>query len=282
MSEKNQLNENIKQFYDNSSALWEKTWGEHMHHGYYGADGTEEKNHLQAQVDLMEELLRWGNVQSPKNILDIGCGIGGSSLYLAEKFGARVTGITLSPYQVNRATERAAAAGMSEKVRFQVADALNPPFENGQFDLLWSLESGEHMPEKEKFIQKCYDLLKPGGTFLMATWCHRNLPPALSDDEQELLNRIYNVYHLPYILSINEYAQIAENIGFTNIETTDWSDAVAPFWNAVVKSVFRWDSITGLVQSGWSTIRGAMAMTQMIRGYREGLIKFGLFQGRKP
>ncbi|MCB0300775.1 MAG: SAM-dependent methyltransferase, partial [Calditrichaeota bacterium] len=116
----------------------------------------------------------------------------------------------------------------------------------------------------------------------MATWCHRNLPPALSGDEQELLKRIYNVYHLPYILSINEYAQIAENIGFTNVETTDWSDAVAPFWNAVVKSVFRWDSITGLVQSGWSTIRGAMAMTQMIRGYREGLIKFGLLQGRKP
>ncbi|MHC5833204.1 MAG: methyltransferase domain-containing protein, partial [Nostoc sp.] len=53
------LSEQIQQFYDASSGLWEQIWGEHMHHGYYGADGTQKKDRRQAQIDLIEELLTW-------------------------------------------------------------------------------------------------------------------------------------------------------------------------------------------------------------------------------
>jgi len=112
------LNQNIQNFYDASTRLWEETWGEHMHHGYYGPDGTAEKDHFQAQIDLIEEFLRWGNVTQPRKILDVGCGVGGSSLYLANKFGADVTGITLSPVQVSRAKTRAIDAGLAKKRTF--------------------------------------------------------------------------------------------------------------------------------------------------------------------
>lgn len=77
------LQQQIQQFYDASSSLWEQIWGEHMHHGYYGADGNVKKERRQAQIDLIEELLQWSGVQQAENILDVGCGIGGSSLYLA-------------------------------------------------------------------------------------------------------------------------------------------------------------------------------------------------------
>jgi len=158
---------------------------------------------------------------------------------------------------------------------------MNPPFPNESFDLIWSLESGEHMPDKQRFLQTCFDLLQPGGIFLMATWCHRPVPPDLTPDERNSLEKIYQTYHLPYIISISEYADLAKSVGFTAIETTDWTEAVAPFWKAVVRSVFRLKSITGLAQAGLSTIRGAMAMSLMISGYRSGLIRFGLLQGRK-
>jgi len=276
------LNQNIQKFYDASTRLWEETWGEHMHHGYYGPDGTAEKDHFQAQIDMIEEFLRWGNVTQPRKILDVGCGVGGSSLYLANKFGAEVTGITLSPVQVSRAKTRAIEAERAEQTRFYAADAMNPPFPNESFDLIWSLESGEHMPDKQRFLQTCFDLLKPGGIFLMATWCHRPESPELTPDERNSLEKIYQAYHLPYIISISEYADLAKNVGFTAIETADWTEAVAPFWKAVVRSVFRVKSITGLAQAGFSTIRGAMAMSLMISGYRSGLIRFGLLQGRKP
>ncbi len=277
-----ELNRNIRAFYDAASELWENTWGEHMHHGYYGADGTENRNHRQAQQDLIEELLKWARITRADHILDVGCGIGGSCLYLAEKYNARAAGITLSPVQASRARQRALAAPQGHFTRFVVADALNPSFAHGTYDLVWSLESGEHMPDKREFLQACADMLSPGGTFVMATWCHRPLPPDLSAGERRFLNRLYRAYHLPGILSIPQYAALASEVGFDDVTTADWSAAVAPFWKAVGRSALRFRSIRGLFGAGWPAIRGALAMRFMTRGYRRGLIRFGLLRGKKP
>ncbi|MBD2347063.1 methyltransferase domain-containing protein [Anabaena subtropica] len=276
------LYERIQQFYDASSGLWEDIWGEHMHHGYYGADGTQQKNRRQAQIDLIEELLHWAGVQTAENILDVGCGIGGSSLYLAEKFDAKATGITLSPVQANRATERAKEAGLSGRSQFLVANAQAMPFADNSFDLVWSLESGEHMPDKTKFLQECYRVLKPGGRLIMVTWCHRPTDEApLTADEQKHLEDIYRVYCLPYVISLPEYEAIARQLPLNNIHTADWSQAVAPFWNVVIDSAFTPQAIFGLLRAGWTTIQGALSLGLMRRGYESGLIRFGLLTGNK-
>ena len=278
------LNRQIQQFYDASSGLWEQVWGEHMHHGYYGASGNEKKDRRQAQRDLIEELLKWAGVQQAQNILDVGCGIGGSSVYLAEKFNATATGITLSPVQAARALERAAVAGLNTRTQFQVADALNMPFADAAFDLVWSLESGEHMPDKIKFMQECYRVLKPGGTLIMVTWCHRpTAPPSgpLTADEQKHLADIYRVYCLPYVISLPEYEAIARDLSLQNIRTADWSTAVAPFWDVVIDSAFNPMAIFGLLCSGWGTIQAVLSLGLMRQGYESGLIRFGLLCGNK-
>ena len=165
----NSLYRDIREFYDASSELWESIWGEHMHHGYYGKNGNYRLDRRQAQIDLIEELLLWADCTgkspdgTPQNIVDVGCGIGGSTLHLAQKFGCKATGITLSPVQASRAKERAEEANLSDAVSFEVANALEMPFADDTFDLVWSLESGEHMPDKAKFLSECYRVLKPGG-----------------------------------------------------------------------------------------------------------------------
>ncbi|XZO03076.1 MAG: methyltransferase domain-containing protein [Microcoleus sp.] len=308
------LYQQIQQFYDASSGLWEQVWGEHMHHGYYGPDGNLKKERRQAQIDLIEELLDWAGTPSdtqlsePYNILDVGCGIGGSTLYLTEKFSSvagnnfrlddevdrnfsrspgqsktetriTATGITLSPVQANRAKERAKMAGLENNVNFLVADALNTPFPDNSFDLVWSLESGEHMPDKIKFLQECYRVLKPGGTLILATWCHRPVGETageLTDAERRELAEIYRVYALPYVISLPEYEEITRSLPFTNIRTADWSKAVAPFWDIVIDSAFTPSAIWGLLTSGWTTIQAALALSLMSRGYQSGLIRFGL------
>ncbi len=278
------LNEQIKQFYDSSSQLWEEIWGEHMHHGYYGRSGNYKINRRQAQIDLIEELLIWAKVNQVENIIDVGCGIGRSTLYLAEKFTAQATGISLSPVQISRATQRAKEADLSDKVRFLCANALEMPFPDNTFDLVWSLESGEHMPNKTKFLAECYRVLQPGGKLIMATWCHRStnsFAGELTEDEQRHLEEIYRVYCLPYVISLPEYEIIVNESGFKDICSNDWSTAVAPFWDVVIDSAITPQAIIGLLSAGWQTIESALSLPLMSKGYQRGLIRFGVIYASK-
>jgi len=143
------------------------------------------------------------------------------------------------------------------------------------------MESAEHIKDKPELLHLFYKLLKPGGKFLMVTWCHRDTPPDLSDSEQNLLQHVCNLYHLPPWISIANYEHLAKNTGFVNVKAEDWSRAVFPFWGAVIQSAFTWQGMKGLLRSGWGTIRGAYAMRYMQAGFRKGLIKYGVFQGQK-
>jgi tocopherol O-methyltransferase len=283
----NSLYQDIREFYDASSGLWESIWGEHMHHGYYGKNGNYKLERRQAQIELIEELLLWSGYNPgnpPRNILDVGCGIGGSTLYLAEKFGCQATGITLSPVQASRAIARAVEAGLDSQVDFAVANALAMPFEDNTFDLVWSLESGEHMPDKARFLGECYRVLKPGGKLIFATWCHRETDSVagnLTPNEVAHLKEIYRVYCLPYVISLSEYRAIATECGFQNLIADDWSMAVEPFWSVVIDSAIAPQAIAGLFQAGWQTIQGALSLGLMSRGYARGLVRFGLISATK-
>jgi MPBQ/MSBQ methyltransferase len=60
-----------------------------------------------------------------------------------------------------------------DNVSFQVMDALNMGWEDESFDLVWACESGEHMPDKKKYIDEMTRVLKPGGSIVIACWCQR-------------------------------------------------------------------------------------------------------------
>lgn len=280
---RDELKIGIAGFYDRSSKLWEDVWGEHMHHGYYIPENR--TDHVQAQVDLIDEVLKWGDVKSAKNVVDVGCGIGGSSRHIARKYDCKAQGITLSPYQANRGNELAKEQGLSDQASFQVADALDMPFDDNSFDLVWSLESGEHMPDKQKFVSELFRVAAPGGRILVVTWVTRDLEEGetqLTKKEEKLLAKINRAYYLPRWVSTSDYVKVFKEQGATDIKTEDWSYIIAPFWKAVIKSSLNLKSVIGLFKSGFSTIRGAWAMLLMLKGYNMGLIKFGLITCTKP
>ena len=280
---RDELKIGIAGFYDRSSLLWENVWGEHMHHGYYiPANRTD---HVQAQIDLIDQVLLWANVDQATKVVDVGCGIGGSSRHIARKFSCTTEGITLSPYQANRGNELAVVQGVQEACHFQVADALEMPFPNDTFDLVWSLESGEHMPDKKQFVSELFRVATPGGRIIIVTWCHRDLQPnetSLTPSELRLLRRINRAYYLPQWCSVQDYVNIMTDKGATDVRREDWSYIIAPFWKAVIRSSLNLKSIWGLLRSGFSTQRGAYAMFLMLSGFNKGLIKFGLITCSKP
>jgi tocopherol O-methyltransferase len=277
------LKAGIASFYDKSSPLWEETWGEHMHHGYYVPAGR--TDHKQAQVDMIDEVLKWANAAGARRAVDVGCGIGGSSRHLARRFGCKTSGITLSPYQANRGNELAAQQNLRDLCDFQVADALDMPFRSNTFDLVWSLESGEHMPDKVQFVRELFRVAQPGGRIIIVTWCHRDLQPgeaSLTKREERLLRQINRAYYLPRWCSVSDYVGWLSDLGATDVRAEDWSYVIAPFWKAVIRSSLSLKSLWGLLKAGFSTQRGAVAMLLMLRGYRKGLIKFGLITCTKP
>ena len=289
------LNDGIAKFYDESSELWERVWtaegggdGAHMHHGYYASDNRGLNggsiDHARAQVDMITESLHWANVRAMTRVCDVGCGIGGSSRFMAKTYGCRAEGVTLSPVQAARANELSRQEGLGDKARYQVADALNMPFENGAFDFVWSMESGEHMPDKKKFVDELARVCAPGGRILIVTWCHRVLEPgkSLERAEKVLLDRICDAYYLPAWCSIADYEALAKDAGLVDIRTEDWSEEVKPFWKGVIKTALTLKGVMGLIKAGPATLRGALVMPLMQTGLATGTIKFNLITARKP
>ena len=113
-------------------------------------------------------------------VLDIGCGWGGMALYLHEKTGADVLGITLSEEQLRVARARAEAAGVADRVRFELIDYRDV---EGTFDRIVSVGMFEHVgpPQYRTYLAKCRDLLTPDGVMLLHT-IGRAGGPGLTDN----------------------------------------------------------------------------------------------------
>ncbi len=278
------LNTRIRNFYDASTPLWLNTWGEQMHHGYYGPDGRRKVDHRQAQVDMIEAMLEWG--QAPASVghfLDAGCGVGGSSRYLASRYpGSHGLGVTLSPVQAANGQRYNSEARLADRLEIRTQDVYT--LENEQantYDLIWSMESAEHMADKARLMRLFHHLLRPGGRLIMATWCHRPVPPALSAADKRVLDKICDLYHLPPLVSVPALATAAQGTGFAHVATDDWSAAVEPFWGAVIRSGLDPRNWPGLLRAGASTVKGAWAMKYMKEGFATGAIRYGLLRATK-
>ena len=115
-------------------------------------------------------------MKTGSRIVDIGCGFGGTSIYLAKKYGASVTGITIFPVQVRMAKEAAAKTNLDAS--FLLMDAEEMQFAE-PFDLLWSVESISHYHDPRKFFASAVKFLKPGCCFALTDWFQKeNLSPA--------------------------------------------------------------------------------------------------------
>ena len=112
-----------------------------MHHGYY--EDNKVTDHQAAQIDMIDRALSWSFMNNSKavinkkitNIVDVGCGVGGSSRHIATKYGSTGKGISLSNFQIEVAKQLTLGLNLTSKLQYLVADALNMPFPDNSFDL---------------------------------------------------------------------------------------------------------------------------------------------------
>jgi len=264
--------------------LLERLWGEHIHLGFY-EEGKKNIDFRKAKIQFVHELVKWSGLDKlPKGsrILDIGCGIGGSSRILAKYYGFNVIGITISPAQVKRARELT-PFGLSCK--FQVMDALDLKFEDGTFDAVWSVEAGAHMHDKAKFADEMLRTLRPGGYLALADWNSRDLradPPSFF--ERLVLKQLLEQWVHPNFISISEFGNILrknENSA-GRVISENWNFYTNPSWyDSIFEGIRRPLTILSL---------GPLAMVKSIReiptillmnwAFRKGLMEFGVYKCR--
>ena len=277
--------------------ILEYYWGEHIHLGYYNDEvmrkgagtllGHKAKDFVEAKLDFVEEMAVWAGCgeNTPRTVLDVGCGIGGASRHLAKGFGVGtdVTGITLSPKQVERATDLAAQQGIPN-VNFRVMNALAMEFPDNSFDLVWACESGEHMPDKAKYVQEMVRVLKPGGTLVIATWCQRDDRAApFSDTEKVNLDYLYKEWAHPYFISIDAYAELVDGTGkMQGIGTDDWTTQTIASWRASVWAGV-WDPLPVFSKPKvwYKTVRDIVCLERMHRAFDNGLMQYGMIKATK-
>lgn len=272
--------------------LLERLWGEHVHLGHYGdrSGRRSSRDFRGAKRDFVHELVAWSGLeQLPRGsqILDVGCGIGGSARMLGRDYGFEVLGISISPAQISRARELS-AADQPNRCRFAVMDALDLELPDESFDAVWSVEAGPHMPDKQRYADELLRILKPGGLLVVADWNRRDAADgAMGPLEKWVMRQLLDQWAHPEFASIPSLRRNLESSRWSGgmaVQTDDWTIPTLPSWvDSIAEGFRRPMAILGLgpgaVVKG---LREAPTLLLMDWAFRHGLMRFGVFRGRKP
>tara|TARA_B100000214_G_C23886562_1_gene589754 strand:+ start:68 stop:1006 length:939 start_codon:yes stop_codon:yes gene_type:complete len=277
---------NVASAYDSwtKDKLLERLWGEHIHLGFY--DPSDKKiDFRNAKIEFVHRLVKWSglnNLPKGSRILDVGCGIGGSSRILANHYGFNVVGITLSPEQVKRARQ---LTPENCKCTFKVMDALDMNFEDGEFDGIWSVEAGAHIFDKERFADEILRVLRPGGYLALADWNSRDLkksPPSII--ENLVLKQLLEQWVHPAFISINGFNKILSNNKHSAgiVQSENWNSYTNPSWiDSIVEGIRRPNAILNLGPIAIiKSLREIPTILLMNWAFSSGLMQFGVFKCR--
>jgi cyclopropane fatty-acyl-phospholipid synthase-like methyltransferase len=178
-------------------------------------------------------------IKSNDTILDCGCGIGGSAIFLAKQTGCKVTGITLSAKQVETANGFAQIEGIQNRVSFYQRNYLDTGFMEDSFDIVWAIESFGSSPDSKLFFKEMRRILKPGGIILMAD----TFKPVAYDIENEHdMRTMLNGWAISDILSVDVLCAIAGENGFNVSKVQDVTRDIEKSVNRIY-----WAALLGMI-----------------------------------
>ena len=276
--------EDIVDYYDaceiDYRLVWNRGQNIAMHFGYWDETTHNFSEALDRENEVLAKILGIG---PQDHVLDAGCGIGGSALDLARRFGCRVTGITLSANQVASATRHAERADLAGRVDFQRMDYLHTTFADNTFDVTWAVESACHAVDKAAFVREMARLLKPGGRLVMADGF--TTASERSAYDHKLMRGWVEGWCVEALSEVDDMKCNLEKAGFRDITFRDITEHVMP--SSKLLHRIAWPFVLLLHISGFLSKRmrirakNAVAMCYQYRALKRGLWRYGIFSATR-
>ncbi len=240
-------NVEIAEYYDRTAIHYRRAWDLNnslaLHYGYWD----QRVQSFSASLQRMNEALsEFGNITKQDLVLDAGCGVGGSSIFLAKNIGCTAKGITLSQAQVESATQNAAINGLSSLLHFEKADFTATPFADNTFDVIWTLESVVHAADKASFFREAHRILKKGGRLVMGEYFKSEKP--FRNWENKMLEKWLHAWAVPGLCTLGECIEMTQRIGFSKFDYKDvtphvqrsaWRIFYGSFFMAFLSGLYR-------------------------------------------
>lgn len=218
---------------DDSYQHWGCSEIYNMHYGYWD---NKTKNHLTSLERINEVVAEKSAISKNDCILDAGCGVGASSIWLAKNFpNSLVIGITLSNKQCKKAEHFASKEGISKQVRFFKQDFNKTDFKKGSFDIVWSIESYCHAHDKQKYLYEMSRILKPGGKIVIADYFLKKSFNQLNIIQKIFIKKWISGWAMGNFLTTNEFNTLAHNADFGPVNFTNITENILPSSKEIFK-----------------------------------------------
>ena len=254
-----------------------------FHCGFWDAEVSSIREALLRQNQIMGE---WIGLKKEDHVLDAGCGIGGSAIYLAKHFDCKATGISIVPYQIERANEKAKEHGVSDKLSFRVADYCAMPFEDNFFSVVWAIESVCYALDKEAFLKEAFRVLKPGGRLIVADGYRTN--KTLNAKEESIMTKWEDGYAVHRLATDIDFEKRILNVGFKNSKIEDTTALVMPsakrlyYFGLAAIGYRKLLALFGKKYGNEITIKNTQAAINQYLGIKKGLWKYLVYMAEKP
>ncbi len=230
-------------YYNATKNDYRVLWRRGMHFGYYDRQN---RTHTAAVLNMNRKLADLVQIVDHDWVLDAGCGIGGSSLWLAANRGCQTTGISIVPQQIAQAKLSTKRLGLQKLAHFLVADYAKTHLKSRSFTVVWALESILHAEDRQAVLKEAFRLLKPGGRLVIVEYVLER--EATTPSERAELDRWLTGWAMPSLLTEKQYKSLVAKAGFVDFAAYDWTEHVQPSFDRLAKLVRLFNTLAPLLK----------------------------------